>query len=411
MYKFLTLNVNNYKDYFQPQNLHVQETDPRNDIEDNFMLGATLATIFTFFSVRFKYGRLLLIMISMLMWGDSDLKDLSPSTSLHVSWPFISIFIYFLIITASYFSWDPSRKEEREKLWAASIQLTKRVTVVQRTIQISDILFATYIHVRVPFYYLPSEITPTLHYWPIGHSAQNKSNPISRRLSFLTGWMGARPARTRSSGTTPWKARNIARLYRSLLIASDTFYSHAVEIVHARSYYVPISLRLLIEPAFAFVYISPSYFQSILLYHPLPLFIDIDSLAFSYFNFISITDSYRQLSIDRIASTYQDVLSTLPRECCWDPASIPNSFWRRPITLRFLTSLFYCSLPSCYGIHFWRPALHGLHFWCPISTWQDPLLVARSSWAALLVPHFYMGWWLVPHGLHIWCPTSTRVHF
>ena len=66
MYKFLTLNVNNYKDYFQPQNLHVQETDPRNDIEDNFMLGATLATIFTFFSVRFKYGRLLLIMISRI---------------------------------------------------------------------------------------------------------------------------------------------------------------------------------------------------------------------------------------------------------------------------------------------------------------------------------------------------------
>ena len=61
-----------------------------------------------------------------------------------------------------------------------------------------------------------------------------------------------------------------------------------------------------------------------------------------------------------------------------------------------------------------------MHFWCPIST-RDPLLVARSSWDALLVPHFYTGstsggsffmgctsgvpslheihfWWLVLHG-------------
>ena len=103
------------------------------------------------------------------------------------------------------------------------------------------------------------------------------------------------------------------------------------------------------------------------------------------------------------------------------------------------------------GIHFWWLVLHGLHFWCPIPTWQDPLLVARPSWAALLVPHLYvtgstsggsfmgctsgasslhggihtggssfMGctsgapslrdgihfWWLI-HGLHFWCPIST----
>ena len=62
----------------------------------------------------------------------------------------------------------------------------------------------------------------------------------------------------------------------------------------------------------------------------------------------------------------------------------------------------------------------------------DPLLAARSSWAALLVPHLYvtgstsggsfsMGctsgapslqdeihfWWLVLHELHFWCPIST----
>ena len=88
--------------------------------------------------------------------------------------------------------------------------------------------------------------------------------------------------------------------------------------------------------------------------------------------------------------------------------------------------------PSLHdGIHFWWPVLHGLHFWCPIPTWRDPLLVARSSWAALLVPHsyltgstsgglFFMGctsgvpflhdrihfWWLVLHGPHFWCPIS-----
>ena len=73
---------------------------------------------------------------------------------------------------------------------------------------------------------------------------------------------------------------------------------------------------------------------------------------------------------------------------------------------------------------------HGLHFWCPIST-RDPLLVARPSWAALLVPHLYTGstsggssfmgctsgapslhgihfWWLVLHGLHFWCPIFTQ---
>ena len=41
-----------------------------------------------------------------------------------------------------------------------------------------------------------------------------------------------------------------------------------------------------------------------------------------------------------------------------------------------------------HGIHFWWPVHHGLHFWCPISTWRDPLLVARSSWAALRGPSF-----------------------
>ena len=74
--------------------------------------------------------------------------------------------------------------------------------------------------------------------------------------------------------------------------------------------------------------------------------------------------------------------------------------------------------------------LQGLHFWCTIST-QDPLLVTHSSRAALLVPHFYLGstsggpsfmgctsgapslheihfWWLVLHGMHFWCPISTR---
>ena len=40
------------------------------------------------------------------------------------------------------------------------------------------------------------------------------------------------------------------------------------------------------------------------------------------------------------------------------------------------------------GIHFWWPVHHGMHFWCPISTWRDPLLVARSSWAVLRGPSF-----------------------
>ena len=88
--------------------------------------------------------------------------------------------------------------------------------------------------------------------------------------------------------------------------------------------------------------------------------------------------------------------------------------------------------PSPHEIHFWWLVLHELRFWCTIST-RDPPLVARSSWAALLVPHIYTGstsggsffmgctsgapylhgihfWWPVlhqVHGLHFWCPIST----
>ena len=108
---------------------------------------------------------------------------------------------------------------------------------------------------------------------------------------------------------------------------------------------------------------------------------------------------------------------------------LPTSQWHRRrfflriyiFPLRAQASLILCRL-------FFPSLLSRLLM--PIPT-RDPLLVARPSWAALLVPHIYTGstsggsfsmgctsgapylhgihfWWLVLHGLHFWCPISTR---
>ena len=76
---------------------------------------------------------------------------------------------------------------------------------------------------------------------------------------------------------------------------------------------------------------------------------------------------------------------------CFDTAlKVANIVHRFPANRPFSFLMDSPRWAHLHGIHFWWPVLHGLYFWYPIFM-RDPLLVARSSWAALLVPHLFTG--------------------
>ena len=155
-------------------------------------------------------------------------------------------------------------------------------------------------------------------------------------------------------------------------------------------------------------------------------------LKMTRFQLPNSTDASSFLRVVIFLSTSLSIMSM----CFFLPIEGTCKFNLAPPFLPFLLSRgsFFMNCvfgaPSPHEIHFWWLVLHELRFWCTISTW-DPPLVARFSWAALLVPHIYTGstsggsffmgctsgapylhgihfWWLVPHGMHFWCPISTR---